>query len=87
MFILGLISAAAVLVVVVFRCTDVFTMIFVVERFRHGPSLPLLLCFSFVCLCVVVVEILKCLLSSFRQPFFISLTAGCNCILARYGRK
>jgi len=56
MFILGLISAAAILVVV-FRCTDVFTLIFVVESFRHGPSLPLLLCFSYVCLCVIVVVI------------------------------
>ena len=40
MFIVGLVSAAAILVVVVvvFRCTDDFTVIFVVERFRHGPS-------------------------------------------------
>ena len=40
MFIVGLIGAAAIIlvVVVVFRFTDDFTVIFVVERFRHGPS-------------------------------------------------
>lgn len=71
MFILGLFSTATiVVVVVVFRCTDVFTVILVVDRFCFGlSSFPSVTPFSFVCL--LLWFLFLCLCFCFQVKVFL----------------